>query len=308
MANTNTEPKPKNKFLQKIMPDSVTIFKLGMQFAPKLPFRVGNFICDLIGVIGYYLVKSKRKAVLCNLSHVLPDKTLAERRKVARGIFKNNIRNYYDIFRVHSLTTEKITEQVKVYGLEDWYVKEQLNRGIICYSAHTGSFSFVLNASSYYRLKFNMVVEPIKPPELFDLIRKQRENFPDARIIAVGSPEVRNIFRALKRNEIVCIAIDRDVIGTGKPIKFFDKETNLPFGAAELAIKTGALVFSVHSFRRPDGISEARFSPVYDPVRTGDTQADIQNLMEYMVRHIEEIIRAHPQDWVMLSPVWDDCQ
>jgi lauroyl/myristoyl acyltransferase len=299
-----TKPEQKKTLLQRLKPDVVSLFKFGMRVAPLLPVRLGNALADLIGIIGFYLIKSKREAAMSNLAQVFYDRTLAERRKIGRGIFKSNMRNYYDMLRVHALSPEELQEQVKIYGLEDWYKVEHEGRGVICYAAHMGSFSFVVNMAQYAKLKFNLVVENIKPPELFELFRQQRENFPDSKIIQIGSPEIRNILRALKRGEWVCLAIDRDVIGTGKPIKFFGKETKLPFGAAELAIKTNSYVMLAHPYRRPDGTSIVQFSKLVLPERTGDAQADTQKLMEYMVGEIEKVVRTTPQDWVVLAPIW----
>jgi KDO2-lipid IV(A) lauroyltransferase len=300
-----TKIEAKKSLRQKLKPDAVSLFRFGMQVAPLLPPRLGNALADLIGIIGFYLIKTKREAVLANLTQVFYDRTPAERRKIARAIFKSNIRNYYDMLRVHALTPKQLQEQVKVYGLEDWYKVDSEGRGVIFYAAHMGSFSFVINMAQYAKLKFNLVVENIKPPELFELFRAQREKFPDSKIIQIGSPEVRNILRALKKGECVCLAIDRDVIGTGKPVKFFGKETKLPYGAAELAIKTGSYVMLAHPYRRPDGTSIVQFSKLILPERTGDTQADIQKLMEYMVSEIEKVIRTTPQDWVVLAPIWN---
>jgi lauroyl/myristoyl acyltransferase len=304
-----TETKLTNKnFWEKLKPNLITFFKVGMRITPLVPVAFGNFVCDLIGLLGYYFVRSRRKAALCNLSYALADISLQKRRKIARAMFKSNIRNYYDILRVRSLSYDKMGQSVEVLGLQENWFDGAINggKGVICFGAHTGSFSFATNVASHVGIVFNLLVEPIKPPELYELIRQQRAAFPDSHMIPVGGTEIRQVFRALKRNEFVCLAIDRDVLGTGKPVKFFGKETNLPLGAAELAIKTGALVMAVHPYRE-NGKSKVRFYPGFYPERTGDNKADAQKLMERMVGELEKIIRTTPQDWVALSPIWNNC-
>lgn len=288
--------------------NTYNLFKLGARIAPFFPVWLGNALCDLVGLAIFWLVPSRRKAVLCNLSHVLSDRTLAERRKIARSIFKGNIRNYYDLFRVHAVPAPERLRLVERRGFEYVYEAFKRGKGIIAIAAHQGSFSFACQIATDVNFDFYLTVEPIEPPELFELVRELREQDPRTHTIAVGhGGEVRNIFRALKENHMVCLAIDRDVIGNGKPQKFFGADAILPTGAAEIALRTGASVLPVKSCRKADGSYILQFLPGFVAEPTGDKAADVERVSAQMIREIERMLRDDPKDWVVLQPIWPDC-
>lgn len=237
----------------------------------------------------------------------MPERPETERRSIARSICKSTMRNYYDLMRVHSLTNAQRMAQIDVIGLEYVYEALKHNKGIVAIAGHQGSFSFVCQIATDVNFEFYLTVEPIKPPKFFELIRWLREQDPRTHTIAVGGSETRNIFRALKNNGMVCIAIDRDVLDNGVPLTFFGAETKLPTGAAEIALRTGAPILPICAFRTPGGRHGLRFYPGFFAESTGNKAADVANLSAQMLRHIENMIRTYPEDWVVLQPIWPEC-
>ena len=286
-------------------------FLWGSRIAPYLPERLAFLVCDLGGLLFYFLVPSKRRVVLCNLSHVLADKPLKERKKVARKIFQNNLRNYYDLLRAHKIPKDKLDRMVTTNRLTDVIEKsaEMGKKGVIIYAAHLGSFSLSGQVCTYNNVEMFLLVEPIKPPELFNLIRKLREVDPGCHTVAVEGSEIRQIFRALtKPGNVVCSAIDRDVIGNGVEQEFFGAKAKLPMGTADLAVRTGAPVVPVHVYRKGshyiiDFFPEAMFAPD----KTANREAEVERTAARMLREIEKLIRKTPDQWVVLQPIWDDC-
>lgn len=287
---------------------SYYLFRVGAFVGPYIPVRLGFAVCDLAGFLVFWLFKSKRRVIMCNLSHVLPDKPLAYRSRVGWRIVQNNLKNYLDLFRGHKLTLKDFEEQVEVNGLE--YVNEvrRQGRGVIAFAAHLGSFSFVSQVALIKDQPFNLVTEVVEPPKLFDFIRKLRETSGGSKTIPASGPELRKIFRALKQAEIVGLAIDRDVTNSGVPQKFFGADAVLPIGAAELALRTGAALFAVHCYRVPGYKNVINF---YPPIEIepgdGDHESQVLNVNAQLLREIERLILQTPDQWVVLQPVWPDC-
>src|SRR5215207_8362331 len=155
-------------------------FLAGSKIAPLLPEWLGNGLADLTGLIVYLAVPGKRRVVMFNLARALPHLSLAERRRVARRVFKTNIRSYYDLLRLHKFSRQKLNRLVNVSGVEETFRRSAANgdKGVILFCAHTGSFSMGVQASTSQNLDFYLVVEPVEPPELFDLVRRLRETDP----------------------------------------------------------------------------------------------------------------------------------
>ena len=287
-------------------------FLWGSRIAPYLPEKLAFLVCDLAGVLFYLCVPSKRRIVMCNLSHVLADKPLEERKQVARKIFQNNLRNYYDMLRAHKIPKAKLDRMITINRLTDVTERaaEMGKKGIIIYAAHIGSFSLSGQVCTYNNVQMYLLVEPIKPPELFNLIRKLREVDPGCHTVAVDGPEIRQIFRALTQpGSLVCSAIDRDVIGNGVEQEFFGAKAKLPIGTAGLAVRMGVPVVPVHVYRKGshymiDFFPEAMFVPE----KTGDKEADVARTAARMLGEIEKLIRRTPDQWVVLQPIWNDCQ
>ncbi len=287
---------------------SFNFFRLGATVAPYIPVLPGNAVCDLGGLAAYWLLPQKRRVVLCNLGHALPDRTLKQRRKIARDIFRHNLRNYFDLFRVHKLPVEKRRKMVEFRNLDLVFDSFKQGKGVLAICAHQGSFSLISQVATPAGFDFYLAVEPIDPPELFELVSKLRSSDPRTFIFPVGGPEVRKIFRALKGSNMVCLAIDRDVTGTGKSLPFFGTTTILPTGPAEVALRTGAVVLSATLHRTLQGKHILEFFPGFVAEPTGDKEADLKRVSLRMLGEIEKRIRERPNEWILMQPVWPDCE
>lgn len=289
---------------------SYYLFRVGAFVGPYIPVRLGFAFCDLAGFLSFWLLKSKRRVIMCNLSHVLPDKSLNQRRRVGWKIVQNNLKNYFDIFRAHALTSEQFEQQVEVNGLEYVNKIRQQGRGVIAFAAHLGSFSFAMQVAEAKQQPLNLVTEVINPPELFKFITNLRQVNSHSKMIPATGPELRKIFRALKQAEIVCLAIDRDVTNSGVRQKFFGAEAILPLGAAELALRTGAALQAVQVYRVPGCKNVITFYPPIEIepfIGSGDREADVLSLNARLLSEIEKLIRQTPDQWVVLQPIWPDC-
>ncbi|HEX2915432.1 MAG TPA: hypothetical protein VH186_32030 [Chloroflexia bacterium] len=286
------------------------LFLWGSKVAPLVPDWLGNALSDLIGLAIYFAIPTKRRSVLSNLAHVLSDRSPAERKRVARGVFRYNIRNYYDLLRAYKIPPAKLAQQVKLHGLEETFElsAKNGNKGVIVYAGHIGSFSLVSQVATANNLDFYLLVEPVKPPELFELVRKLREVDPRTKNISVSSLEIRQIFRALKQpRTLVCFAIDRDVTDSGSPLNFCDAQAILPTGGAEIALRTGALLVPIHVYKEGHYYHGRLYHErAFVAQSTGDKEADVKRVSEQMLAEVANHIRTTPEQWVVLQPIWND--
>lgn len=284
-------------------------FLWATRIAPRIPEPVGKFLCDTVGWLAFWLAGAKRRVILTNLYQALPQSTAPQRLKLTRQILQENMHYYYDTFRVSGLSRDKLKELVRVYGVEDSFIRAAAdgNQGVLLYCGHTGSFNMGIQASTAENVDFYLVVEPVKPPELYNLLRQMRETDPRVHTIAVASSEVRNIFRALKQpRSFVCMAIDRNVTEGGQQLNFFGRPALLPTGVAEIALRTQATLIPVYI--RRDGkyydiVMEA--GRAFVPQNTGDKKADVIRTAEHMLSEVERIIQNYPETWLCTQPIWD---
>ena len=116
---------------------------------------------------------------------------------------------------------------------------------------------------------------------------------------------MRAIIQALRKNQIVLILADRAVEGESVVRNFFGAPARLPIGPINLSIRTGAPLVGAlgwHSSRRRISGKFIRLTMALPEEQR--KQPDV--LEETWLRELEGVIRAHPEQWVVLSQVWED--
>src|SRR3982074_2619028 len=124
------------------------------------------------------------------------------------------------------------------------------------------------------------------------------------KMIRLGPGRLRQIIRALGRNELVALASDLYSGDRGVRVPFFNRPAMFPSGPAALALKTGAPILPVWCRSQPDNLYIAEVEAPSKVSRPGGTQRDIQVTAERIVQFFERIIRGEPDQWLVFLPVW----
>ena len=273
------------------------VFRLGGWLVPLLPLGISYRIAEIIGDLLYLLSYNVRKAILDNLECVLGKRD----RKIARRIFRNLAKNYFDLFRVPELSREELEARLEIEGLEYLYKALAQGKGVILTSIHMGCPDVVGQLLAFYDIPVTVPVEPIKPRVLFEYISSLRAR-KGMRLIPVDGP-LLELFRALRRGEAVGIVADRDVTESGQIMSFFGRPARLPDGAVQLARRTGAPIIMGFNIRKPDNTFKVWLEPpIYVPKKADDKI--IRQVMRQIVATMEKYIRAYPDQWLVSVPVW----
>jgi phosphatidylinositol dimannoside acyltransferase len=268
-----------------------------------VPSRLAYWLCSVVGGLIFMLNPNVRDAVLDNLGHVLPAASRRYRRKVARKIIRNVVKNYYDVVRLPRMSVEDLERNLVTRGMENLDKALTKGKGVILVGAHLGNFSVVAQIGSARGYKISIIAEDIKPPKLYDYVNKMRSRF-GLQIVKLHSTQVLTIYKLLRNNESLVLAIDRDVTGDGIPTMFFDALAPIPPGAVALALRTGATIVTGRSERLPDNTSVVTLDSPMEMVHTGDRDLDLKVNMRRVLQRIEESILHNPTQWVVLQRVW----
>ena len=76
-----------------------------------LPFRVIYIISDFFYLLVYYVVKYRRKVVDNNLAVAFPEKTVAERKKIAKQFYKNFTDNFIESIKLLSISHKELNKR-----------------------------------------------------------------------------------------------------------------------------------------------------------------------------------------------------
>ena len=253
----------------------------------------------------YRLGPRNRDMIQSNVRHALgAEATAAEIDAVARCIFHNLLKNYFDLLWLPAQKREKIAPLVKIYGEEHIAEAAAFNKGLIALSIHLGNVELMTQFKAITDHKLNVVAEHIKNERLYQYIVSLRQS-PGINIIPVDTG-LREVFRALKRNEFVGLVFDRDVNESGRVIPFFGSPARLPDGYAVLALKLGVPVLPGVVVRTPDG----GYALYLDEPMLFEGQAsnddDVRRVMSAVVPVMERFVRQFMDQWVYFHYVWED--
>lgn len=273
--------------------------------APLVPQTLGYWLAAQVGALAYHLNRRGSEVLRENLRHVLgdeADEALVE--TTAIEVFRNLAKNYYDLFRKHALGAEEATDSITVHGLHHMEDGLEDGRGLIIVSAHFGAFDASWLIGRRLNLNITAAAEHLKPDRLYRYVCQLRDR-EWITFLPVDRP-LMGLFRALRRGETVALAGDRDITGSGILVDFFGARARLPDGPVQLALRTGANVLTIFAVRQPDNKVVINIEPPIQLDKTGDFGHDVLVNTRKVTARMEEWIGRHPDQWLVLYPIWRD--
>ena len=273
---------------------------------PLIPARFGYWLFARFGDLGFWLTARPNSAYVKNIRRVLGEQaTPAQLKAVTRRGYQNLVKNYFDLFRAHATTKEKLAKQLAgVQGLEHIENALKQDKGVVAGSGHFGAWDMVIHLTTIY-LQAHVVTpqEHFKPERLFQYILRLRESQGMDMVPIESAP--REIIKALRAGHVVGLAYDRDITGSGQVVDFFGAPARLPDGAVQLAFKFGCPVIIGFAIREPDNRVRVTIEPPLQFARTGDLEKDLREGVRKIARVMERYFRQYPDQWLMFQKVWE---
>jgi KDO2-lipid IV(A) lauroyltransferase len=277
-------------------------FKIAGFTLSYLPRKVGYFIAHIVAYIVYMLSPALKSAIADNMRHVLGSEAdSATLKRAARAVLRNAARNYFDLIRIPHMRLSDIKSCTIVRGWHNLEDALEKGNGVILVTAHLGSFDMAVQILSVRSIKTTVLVEPLEPPSLLSHVTALRKSN-GLEFVPAKSGVLEVLIQSLRRGEAVLLACDRDIAKNGLKSNFFGEETTLPTAAVQIAMRTGAAVVPVFSLRRGDDQYDVYVEPAVDIIPAGN-EAVARN-MEQITSVMEKYIKACPEQWVVLSPIW----
>ncbi len=281
------------------------LFRFASFLCPLIPDAVGYWLFARAGDLAYFVAAKNQTIYYFNLRRILGEQaSSAELESVARRGFQNLFKNYFDLFRSHRLTRERLEAQLAgVDGMENLQNAIAQNKGVIGGSAHFGTWDMILHLAAIY-LQIPIVVpnERLKPEKLNQLILDLRKSQRIEMVPLDVAP--RALIKALRGGQMAGIAFDRDVTQTGPVVTFFGQPAKMPDGPVQLSLKFGSPVVIGFSIRQKDNRSYVYIEPPLTFEKTGNPEADICAGVQKMAAIMEKYIRKYPDQWLMFQKIW----
>jgi phosphatidylinositol dimannoside acyltransferase len=290
-------------------------------------FRIVSILCqrlprwaiEPIGILGgiafWLFAKGARKQATENMIHVLGKEIVQTRqgrqrlRRTVRGMFQNSVRNYLQVFRLPTTPAKTIVESIQVEGEEHFKAALARGKGVILFSAHFGPFDLLSQWIAIKGYDLMIPVEHLKDQRMLDLMLTLRRSHGVDFLPLGGSAPLRAMVQALRNNKVILITADRAVQGERVAMPFFGNAAELPSGPASLAARTGAAVVGAFGWRTHNARGKPPIEGIFTPLSLAlpeEQRKDTNSIMRGIVDRMEQHIAAHPEQWVVFSPIWQN--
>lgn len=255
------------------------------------------------GTVAWALQKDRRNTLLRTLSYTAPDRSPAERRRLARRTFRNLAVTSIDQFRLPSIDPKELQDLFEIRGWEHVEASQARGKGTIIVTAHLGPYELASACVASQGYRIHGMVEDLDPA-LLDALAAYRS--------ATGMQLVnmkhglRAAYRVLGQNELLALVADR-AVGDARAVvevPFAGGVRPMPTGPAVFAQATGAAIVTAFASRNPAG--RPRYLMEFDPplYAEGRDEADRMRLIARIVERMEAAIRRNPDQWFVFQPNW----
>lgn len=267
-----------------------------------VPLRVAYWGAIALAELVWFTRREKRTAAIANMTQVLGDAAAA--RAAARRSFHNYGRYLVDFVRAPKIRPEAIRTKVR---FDQWDALDAAfaeGHGVIFVLMHFGNWDIGGPFLAERGYKVNVIAQTFEHDRLNETVVSAR-TVRGMKVIPAERAAM-GIVRAMRRNEVLAILIDRPMDEGGVPVTFFGRKTLVPSGPARIALRTGARLIPA-ALVRASGTKDVthahtdldlRFEP------TGDLEKDVLALTRRLLEAHERFIRAYPDQWFMFRRMW----
>jgi Kdo2-lipid IVA lauroyltransferase/acyltransferase len=261
-------------------------------------FAIG--IAQLVYLLHFRL----RQVGMRNLEMVFPEKSLAERKRILRGVFTSLGRQLAELCRFPKYTKENVDKVVVYDGLENYERAYARGKGVLFLTAHFGGWELSAFAHSLHGHWLNVVMRPMDNEYLDRLLQSYRTMHGNKTV--AKDDFVRGLLAAMKAGETVGILMDTNMTPPqGIFVDFFGIAACTASGLARIALRTDAAVVPGFTIWDPAlGKYRLRFDPALEVVRTGNLESDIAANTQLFTKVIEDYVRKYPDQWLWVHRRW----
>lgn len=265
----------------------------------KLPESKRYRIGDFLGYLSYKLIKKRRLVTHRNISYAFPNKSEQEIEAIALKSYQTMVKTF--MMSLWIPDTCRDDNKVKYSNYEIFEEAKSKGKGVVIASLHMGCFE----AAQKIALTNNLydVVKPQKNV-LLDKFMNDNRKRTGINIIYKDSAATRDLIKALKNKDIVCLFSDHYDLGCD--VEFFGRKTQASNGVASLSLKYDAPVVLMYNILDDKGINTIYFDKIIEMEKSGSIKDDIVSNTQKIIHEFERLIRNNPEQWMWFHRRWRD--
>jgi lauroyl/myristoyl acyltransferase len=274
---------------------------LGCVYAPEWWKRGSP---PLIAAIIFALVRSHRLGATANMQRILGNVSRSRARRAA-------LRMFAEFAHCFTETMERYGPRPRPLRIalpENDELAQALHggQGAVVVTGHFGNWDVAAKELRAYGRPINLVMAREVNAATSDYVRRAREAAGVQVIYSDSSVfSSLNMVRALRRNEVVAIQLDRSMDADGtRLVPFFGALAAFPSGPFVLARVAGVPLIPVFVPRLDARHYAVRVCGRFDIARDARDSRTLDRVMAQVAQAFESVVREFPTQWFQFAPFW----
>ncbi|MBI4372815.1 MAG: lysophospholipid acyltransferase family protein [Candidatus Omnitrophica bacterium] len=282
------------------------VFRVLCFFLNLLPFRFALKLGRWSGRALYRILPRYRKVALENLKYAFEgQKSEREIKQIALQSFENLGMFGMELIRIPKIV-KRLEDYVAIQNVESVLKALEAKKGVVLIVSHFGNWEWMALAAGQKArergVSISAVARTLGNPWIYDYAKRLRGATGLITLDKHGA--VRKAIKLLEQNQIVTFPIDQHERHGSVPVPYFGREAWTTSVPAMLAVKKGAAVISVFSYRRKNKPTLVELGEPHPVIQTGCYEQDlIANTRQY-VEALETAVRKRPGDWLWMHARW----
>lgn len=283
---------------------------LGWNALWLMPTRWAHYLFNKAALIAWRKESIPIKQLEMNLARVLGCEVSDPRiRPLSLRAMQSYMRYYCETFMLSRWTDEQIFGMVRTENSEP-VMDAVKTGGVVLALPHLGNWDWAGAWAAHSFGSLCTVAERLRPEGVFQKFLKARTDRGLTLMPLSGDGGTYEYLRDhVNQGRVVALLGDRDVAKSGMSNEFFGHRASLPIGAALLAIDTGRPLFSCAPWYDGENLAISFDDEVVfdrSPVQGRDRVRRAQEVTKLIATNFEKHIKAHPENWHQLQPIWPD--
>jgi len=279
------------------------VFQALTLFFVPVPRRFCLALGRGLGLLAFRFFSKHRGLALDNLRLVFGSRIApAERSRIARESFARFGCVLADLVKMQRLDRRSLESLVDLEGGDNLKRALERGRGVLLFSGHIGNWemgSVAVSRIAPLHVVARRLDNALVEKRLLSLRRRL-----GARVI-YKHQAARPVLEVLKKNEVVAIVIDQNVLRReGVFVDFFGRAASTTPGLASFHLKSGAPILPIITACRKDGGYTVRLGrPLEIPVG-GTPRQNVLKITQACTKIIETRVRDAPESWLWFHDRW----
>ena len=237
----------------------------------------------------------KRRAME-NLNHIYPEMQLKEKNRIADAVCDNAGRTFIENYDVQSLKARLSNVPIQGDGFLALKEARETGKPVILVTGHFGNFEAPRAALVARGYQIGGLYRPMSNP-YFNAHYADNMHRLSGPVFEQGRRGTAGLFRHIKHGGMGVLLFDiYDRKGT--PIDFLGQPAPTLTSAAEIALKTKALLITMFGLRKQDGMS---FDIILEPPIA---HSNALNMTIEMSQRLEKMVNRFPEQWFWIHRRW----